>query len=132
LIQQAQEQQAQTRNARPQPGQQPGQQQGQQNAQRMQQARQNQQQANNQGQQQNQQNQQSQAANRSNDPNPNGQRREDLSRDIQATGQEWGAVSPRLRDAVMEGAGENIVEQYRKLVEEYYRSVGSKAAGQQQ
>ncbi len=53
----------------------------------------------------------------------------DLSREIRESAAEWGAVTPRLRDAVIEGANENVIEEYRKLVEEYYRSVANKGTG---
>ncbi|HVT81247.1 MAG TPA: hypothetical protein VHM90_11375, partial [Phycisphaerae bacterium] len=124
LIQQAQQQQAQTRNSQQRQRQQ---QQGQQQAQQQRQGQQPQ----NQGQQQNQQNARNNAARQSNDPNPTGERREDLTRNIEETGQEWGAVSPRLRDAAIEGANENPIQQYRKMIDEYYRAVSSKGAGQQ-
>ena len=57
---------------------------------------------------------------------------EDLSKEIRESAAEWGAVTPRMRDAVIEGAGENVIEEYRKLVEEYYKSVANKGTGQQQ
>jgi hypothetical protein len=56
----------------------------------------------------------------------------DLSREIRESAAEWGAVTPRMRDAVIEGSGENVVEEYRKFVEDYYRSVANQGAGQQQ
>ncbi|HEY7090468.1 MAG TPA: hypothetical protein VH518_20390, partial [Tepidisphaeraceae bacterium] len=121
LVDQAREQQAQTRN--PQQGRQ---------GQRMAQARPNNQQANNQG------NQQAR-------PQPGGRtpaaqsrapgaaaRQEDLSKDITESKQEWGQISPRLRDAAIDGGSEQIIEEYRKLVQEYYRSVGQQGSGQQQ
>jgi hypothetical protein len=119
LIQQAQQQQAQTRNQRQQ------QQQGQQ----MQQARGQQGQPQNQGQPGQQQQQGRQAAADSRAP---GQAavREDLSKEIADSREDWGAVAPRLRDAVMEGAGEQPPEDYRRFIEDYYRSVGNEAAGQ--
>jgi hypothetical protein len=125
LIQQAQQQQAQTRNSQ----QRQRQQQQQQQQQQAQQQRQGQQ-PQNQGQQQ-QQNARNNSARQSNDPNPTGERREDLTRNIEESGQEWGAVSPRLRDAAIDGANENPIQQYRKMIDEYYRAVSSKGAGQQ-
>jgi len=51
----------------------------------------------------------------------------DLSRDIRESGAEWGAITPRIRDAVIEGASDRAVEEYRKMIEEYYKSVATKA-----
>jgi len=59
-------------------------------------------------------------------------RQEDLSKDIKESAAEWGAITPRVRDAAIDGASDNIIEEYRKLVEEYYRTVGDKGSGQQQ
>ena len=33
---------------------------------------------------------------------------------------------PRLRDAVIEGASETIIEKYRKYVDDYYRSLAER------
>ncbi len=49
----------------------------------------------------------------------------DTSSIIKETNREWGSISPRLRDAVIEGAGEQVIEKYRKLVEDYYRGVST-------
>lgn len=51
----------------------------------------------------------------------------DLSKEIAEKAQEWGQISPRLRDAVIEGSSEKYIEEYRKLIEEYYKSVATKA-----
>lgn len=66
---------------------------------------------------------------RSATPGPGGSSRADLSRDMRQTAAEWGAVSPRLRDAVLESAGEKVIEQYRRFVEDYYRAVAEQGAG---
>jgi hypothetical protein len=61
-----------------------------------------------------------------------GEPQADLSRqDLTETAREWGQISPRLREAVMEGAGENPVEKYRRLYEDYTRAVSTRAGGQQ-
>jgi hypothetical protein len=52
-------------------------------------------------------------------PNP------DLSSKINETQKEWGQISPRLRDAVIEGATEQVIEKYKKLVEDYYKGVST-------
>ena len=77
-----------------------------------------------------QQNQQGQdAANASRLP---GQRdvNTELSIQILETDAEWGTTSPRLRDAVIEGASEVIPPDYEKLVGDYFKSVANKGAGQ--
>jgi hypothetical protein len=51
----------------------------------------------------------------------------DLSKEIKESLTEWGQVTPRLRDAQIEGSSETIIEQYRKLTEDYYRSLATKA-----
>ena len=48
-------------------------------------------------------------------------------KDLKETADQWGAISPRLHDAVLEGAGEKVPEKYRKMVEDYYRSLSTKA-----
>jgi hypothetical protein len=62
---------------------------------------------------------------------PGAQPNADLSQDIQQTMKEWGGNSPRQRAAVIEGAGETVVEKYKKLVDDYYRSLATKSAGRQ-
>jgi hypothetical protein len=46
---------------------------------------------------------------------------------LKETADQWGQVSPRLHDAVLEGAGEKVPEKYRKMVQDYYRSLATKA-----
>jgi hypothetical protein len=46
---------------------------------------------------------------------------------MKETADQWGQISPRLHDAVLEGAGEKVPEKYRKMVEDYYRSLATKA-----
>jgi hypothetical protein len=116
LIDQARQQQAQTRN-------QPQGKKGQQMAQ----PKPGEQQAQNNGQKQSQP-KGSQPAAQSLAPG-GAARNEDLSKKIEESAAEWGQVTPRLRDAVIEGASENVVQEYRKLVEEYYRSVAEKGTG---
>ena len=49
---------------------------------------------------------------------------------LKETADQWGQVSPRLHDAVLEGAGEKVPEKYRKMVQDYYRSLATKATEQ--
>ncbi|MBV8782325.1 MAG: hypothetical protein JO353_13090 [Phycisphaerae bacterium] len=52
----------------------------------------------------------------------------ELSKQIKESLAEWGAITPRLRAAQIEGSSESIIEQYRKLTEDYYRSLAAKAS----
>jgi hypothetical protein len=49
----------------------------------------------------------------------------DLSQKINETAREWGNISPRARDAVIEGATEQIPKKYEKLINDYYRGVST-------
>jgi DNA repair exonuclease SbcCD ATPase subunit len=42
---------------------------------------------------------------------------------------EWGGVTPRQRQAVIDGAGETVVEKYRALIDDYYRALAQKPTG---
>jgi hypothetical protein len=55
----------------------------------------------------------------------------DLSQQIKQSAAEWGQISPRTRNAVMEGADEQIIEKYRKYVEDYYRGVSVRGTERQ-
>jgi hypothetical protein len=59
------------------------------------------------------------------------QTQEQLSEQIKQTAEEWGRISPRTRNAVTEGASEEIIEKYRKYVEDYYKGVAVKGTEQQ-
>jgi hypothetical protein len=56
---------------------------------------------------------------------------EDLSKEIKESAAEWGRISPRTRNAVIEGADEQIIEKYRKYVEDYYKGVAVKGTERQ-
>jgi len=43
---------------------------------------------------------------------------------------EWGGVTPRLRDAVIEGASETIIEKYKKLIDDYYKTLATEGSRQ--
>lgn len=49
-------------------------------------------------------------------------------KDITETAAEWGSVTPRVRQAVIESRGETIVEQYRKIIEDYYGALSAKGS----
>ncbi|HEX3357734.1 MAG TPA: DUF4175 family protein [Tepidisphaeraceae bacterium] len=113
LVDQARQQQAQTRNAKPKPGQQ-----------QQQQPKPGDQQAQNQGKQQQQSHGNTPAAKSTLNPGKDGQA--DLSQQIRESMQEWGGVTPRQRAAVIEGGGETIIEPYKKLIDDYYKSLATK------
>ena len=122
LIEQAREQQAQARNN-------PQNNQGNQRRNSPQQQQQNAQ-AQNQGQQPGQQQQQQRGNNPANESRPPGagDNTADLSKEIaEKRGQEWGQLSPRLRDAVLDTKDETHVAEYQKMIEEYYKAVSTKA-----
>lgn len=132
LIQQAQQQQAETRNQQQRRQQQ--QQQRQQQANQRQQGQQQQQAQRNQGQPENQsdRNQDTRSQDGAAASRLPGQRQvsTDMSKEIRESAAEWGQVSPRLRDAVLDGADEKIMEEYSKIVQDYYKSVANQGAGQ--
>ena len=51
-----------------------------------------------------------------------------LGQDIRSRAADWGATTPRVRDAIIEGQGEDVVETYRKLAEDYWRGLAEKAS----
>jgi len=118
LIEQARKQQAQTRNSDQQ--QQPGEAQAKQQPK----AGEEQAQANNQGQQQ-----QADAKNAAEQSNAGGGlgQTQKAGAEINESLREWGALSPRQRDAIIEGSGETVIEAYKKLVDDYYKSLATKA-----
>jgi hypothetical protein len=52
----------------------------------------------------------------------------DLSQEIKESASEWGKISPRTRNAVIEGSSEQVIEKYRRYVEDYYKGVAVKGA----
>jgi hypothetical protein len=114
MIKQAQQQMANNPSQQPKPGQKPGEQQpGQQPGQ---------QQANGQG---NPQQNNGQQAAQNSTVSQGGRANADTSAKITETAREWGNISPRLRDAVIDGANEQIPEKYKKMIEDYYRGVAT-------
>jgi hypothetical protein len=51
----------------------------------------------------------------------------DKPTDLKETLREWGALSPRQREAVIEGTSESVIESYKRLVDDYYKSLATKA-----
>ena len=56
-----------------------------------------------------------------------GERKVDASVELREKFAEWGGLTERERQAVLEGAGEKVIEKYRGLVDDYYRELGKKA-----
>ena len=84
-----------------------------------------QQQANNQG--QNKANQQAKVNNPgqvNNNSTAAGEKAHDL-KDIAEDAREWGGVTDRVRQAVIDSRDESVVEQYRKLIEDYYGALSN-------
>jgi len=50
----------------------------------------------------------------------------DVSQDIQEKMTEWGGVTKRQRQAVLDNAGETPIEKYKGLIDDYYRSLATK------
>lgn len=95
------------------------------------QPRPDQQHANNQGQNQSgQQTRSSEGATSSHSAGA-GSKPRDL-RDLQESASEWGSLSQRAREAVIESKGETIVEQYQRLIEDYYRALSERSGAQPQ
>ena len=63
---------------------------------------------------------------------PIGEIEVDASVELQEKFSEWGGLTERQRDAVLEGASEKVIEKYRGLVEDYYRELGKKATQRNQ
>jgi len=53
-------------------------------------------------------------------------RQQDLNNQIKQDGREWGNISPRVREAVLQQSDDQVLEEYRKLVEDYWQSLSAK------
>lgn len=51
----------------------------------------------------------------------------DPTTDIRQNMAEWGGLTPRQRQAVIEGSGETVIQKYKGLIDDYYRSLATKA-----
>jgi len=51
----------------------------------------------------------------------------DLSKEMTSAMDEWGKVTPRLRGPILEGQSEKPIEKYQRLINDYYRSLATKA-----
>lgn len=56
-----------------------------------------------------------------------GDRKDVEGRDIRESAAEWGGLTQREREAVLEGASETTIKKYERLVEDYYRELAKKA-----
>jgi hypothetical protein len=51
----------------------------------------------------------------------------DLSQELRESTKEWGVLTARQREAIIESKGDQVIEKYRGLVEDYYRELSKKA-----
>ncbi len=58
---------------------------------------------------------------------PGNESKTDPSIEIQQHLTEWGGVTPRQRQAVIEAAGETVIEKYKRRVDDYYRALATQA-----
>ena len=61
---------------------------------------------------------------------PGGNNAADLSKDIREKASEWGQLTPRDRQAVIEGTHETIIPKYKRLTDDYYEMMGKKGSEQ--
>ncbi len=61
-------------------------------------------------------------------PSGSGDPEADLRKEIQEKATEWGGLSQRVRQAVVESGGETVIKKYQKLVDDYYLTLSKKAA----
>jgi hypothetical protein len=54
----------------------------------------------------------------------------DTSKDIRETASEWGHLTPRDRQAVIEGTHETVIAKYKKITDDYYEAMGKKGSEQ--
>ena len=59
------------------------------------------------------------------------ERQVDASVELREKFSEWGGLTERERQAVMEGASEKVIEKYRGLVDDYYRELSKKSTQRQ-
>jgi predicted lipid-binding transport protein (Tim44 family) len=52
----------------------------------------------------------------------------DTSKDIRESQAEWGGLTPRQRAAVLEGGSENVVPDYAKMIDEYFKTLSKKGS----
>ncbi|HEY1684160.1 MAG TPA: DUF4175 family protein [Tepidisphaeraceae bacterium] len=63
---------------------------------------------------------------RSSNVNGSAQTQTDLSQDIRQNMRQWGGLSDRQRQAILEGANDTVIEKYKTLVDDYYRDLAEK------
>ena len=52
----------------------------------------------------------------------------DTSKDIMEKAAEWGGLTQRERDAIIQGTSEKIIQKYKKLTDDYYEMMGKKGS----
>ena len=51
-------------------------------------------------------------------------------RDIREGASEWGGITQRVRDAIIEGKNDTVIQKYKNLTDRYYEAVGKKGSEQ--
>jgi hypothetical protein len=51
----------------------------------------------------------------------------DVTKNIREEASEWGGLTPRQREAILQGGDDQVLEEYRKLVDDYWRALSTKA-----
>ena len=54
----------------------------------------------------------------------------DVSKDIREKASEWGHLTPRERDAIIEGMSERVIGKYKKITDDYYEMLSTKGSEQ--
>ena len=54
----------------------------------------------------------------------------DLSKDIRERNAEWGHLTPREREAIIEGMQDRIIGKYKKITDDYYEMLSKKGSEQ--
>jgi len=49
-------------------------------------------------------------------------------KDIREKASEWGGLTPREREAVIEGTHDKVIQKYKKLTDDYYEQMGKKGS----
>jgi len=55
----------------------------------------------------------------------------DITKDIHTKMTEWGGLTQREREAVLESKGETVIEKYRNYLDDYYKSLATKSTERQ-
>jgi hypothetical protein len=59
---------------------------------------------------------------------PGNENKADPSKDIRENAAEWGHLTPRERQAIIEGTHDTIISKYKRITDDYYEMMGKKGA----